>query len=140
MSFHSVKSRDERERERLPHPIWRGIGFTMIVLIPIVSFVISDELMKNWRNTVPGFSLPYSLSQTIEIPLYGEVGNFLGVLILTGIITLAFFAIISTINAMVYHATRERNIRVFESSPQRYKPKKKLKKPKDRYKKKGDQF
>jgi len=140
MSFHSIKSREERERERLPHPIWRGIGFAMIVVIPLISFVISDELFKNWRNTVPGFNLPSGLSQSIDIPVYGEVGNFGGVLILTGIITLAFFAIISTINALVYRATRERNIRVFESRPQRFRPKKKLKKPKDRYKNKGDLF
>jgi hypothetical protein len=140
MSFQTMRSREDRERERLPHPIWRGIGFAMIVLIPVISFVISDELIQYWQNNVPGFSLPPNLRQSLVIPIYGEIDNFWGVLILTAILTLAIFAIFSFINAMVYRATREKNIRVFESSPQRYKPKKKLRKPKDRYRKKDDLF
>jgi len=140
MSFQTMKSREERERESLPHPIWRGIGFAMIVLVPTISFVLSDELLKNWQNSIPGFTLPGNLRRTIEVPIYGEVDNFWGVLILTGIITLAVFAIFSTINALVYRSTRKRNLRVFDSSPQRYKPQKKLRKAKDRYKKKDDLF
>lgn len=140
MGFQTMRSREDRERERLPHPIWRGIGFAMIVLVPAISFVISDELIKNWQNSIPGFVLPGNLRRTLEIPIYGEVDNFWGVLILAAIITLAIFAIFSFLNAMVYRSTREKNLRVFESSPQRYKPKKKLKKATDRYKKRDDLF
>ncbi len=140
MGFQTMRSREDRERERLPHPIWRGIGFAMIVLVPAISFVISDELIKNWQNSIPGFVLPDNLRRTLEIPIYGEVDNFWGVLILAAIITLAIFAIFSFLNAMVYRSTREKNLRVFESSPQRYKPKKKLKKATDRYKKRDDLF
>ena len=132
MSFHSIKSRVDRERERLPHPIWRGVGFAMIVVIPIISFVISDELVQYWQNSIPEFSLPANLRQTLEIPVYGEVENFWGVVILTALITLALFAIFSFINAVVYRTTREQNLRVFESRPQKYERKKKLKKAKDR--------
>jgi hypothetical protein len=140
MSFHSVKSREDRERERLPHPIWRGVGFAMIVVVPIISFVISDELVQYWQNNVPGFSFPANLRQTLEIPVYGDVEGFWGVVILAALITLAFFAIFSFINAIVYRTTREKNLRVFESRPQKYERKKKLKKPKDQYKKKDSLF
>jgi hypothetical protein len=135
-----MRSREERDRERLPHPIWRGVGFAMIVLIPIISFVVSDNLIQDWQRSISGFVLPDDLRRSIEVPVYGSVENFWGVIILTLILTLAIFAIFSFINAMVYRTTRERNLRVFESSPQRYKPKKKLKKAKDRYKKTDDLF
>ena len=136
MSFQTMRSREQRERESQPHPIWRGVGFAMIVLIPIISFVISDNLIQYWQRSVSGFVLPDDLRRSID----GIVENFWGVILLTGILTLAIFAIFSFINAMVYRTTREKNVRVFESSPQRYKPKKKLKKAKDRYKKTDDLF
>jgi hypothetical protein len=135
-----MKSRAQRERDRLPHPIWRGVGVVMVVLIPIISFVISNELVIYWKNTIPGFILPSNLRQPLDIPLYGNVDNFLGVLALAVLITLAFFAVFSFVNAVVYSATREQNLRVFETPPRRYKRKRKLRKPKDRYKSKDNLF
>ena len=136
MSFREMKSKEERERETMPHPIWRGVGLFMIVVVPILSFVISQELVngKNefWEATIPEFILPIEMRGTVSIPIFGEVENFLGILALTVIIVIAIFALFSVVNAVVYRTTREKNLRVFESQPERYKRKKKLKKAKDR--------
>jgi hypothetical protein len=140
MSFHSMKSKEERAREDLPHPIWRGIGLIMIILVPILSFVIADELVKYFGTNVPEFTLPLEMQRTVDIPIYGEVNDFFGVLAFAVIITIAIFALFSIMNAFVYRSTREQNLRVFESQPQKYKKKKKLKKPKDQYKKTDNLF
>jgi hypothetical protein len=134
MSFHTMKSREERERETWPHPIWRGVGIVMIIVLPILSFVISDELVKYWEATIPDFVLPHQMRQTVNIPIYGQVNNFFGVLALTAIVTIAFFALFSVVNAIVYRSTMNKKLRVFESPPTAYKKKRKLKKAKDRYK------
>jgi hypothetical protein len=140
MTFHSMKSKEDRERDTLPHPIWRGVGVVMIFVVPILSFVISDELIKYWDANIPEFILPYELSRTIDVPIYGEVDNFFGVLALAVIVTIAFFSLFSVVNAIVYRTTREQNLRVFESRPQKYKRKRKLRKAKDRYKSSDDLF
>jgi len=41
-----------------PHPVWRGVGFLFIVLIPLLSFAIADVLLQenfkqNWFP-IPG--------------------------------------------------------------------------------------
>jgi hypothetical protein len=140
MGFHSMKSKDERSREDLPHPIWRGIGVIMIVLVPILSFVIADELIRYFGNKFPEFVLPLEMQEAVDIPIYGEVKDFFGVLAFTVIIAIAIFALFSIVNAFVYRTTREKNLRVFESQPEKYKKKRKLKKAKDRYKKTDELF
>lgn len=130
MSFHSMQSRKERARSRQPHPVWRGIGLIMIVLIPILSCAISDKLIQNFKTNIDGFYLPDLLRSSVDIPLYGIVYNFGAVLALALLVSLGLFGIFAIINAMVYRAYRDQNLRVFESQPQRFKREKKVKKSK----------
>ena len=42
-----------RPRRREPHPIWRGVGFLMIVLIPLMAYAAVDVFLRmngenNW--------------------------------------------------------------------------------------------
>jgi len=140
MGFHSMKSKEERARDDMPHAIWRGIGVIMIVLVPILSFVIADELIRYLGNKFPEFTLPLEMQGVVDIPIYGEVKDFFGVLAFAVIITIAIFALFSIVNAFVYRTTREQNLRVFESQPEKFKKKRKLKKAKDRYKKTDELF
>ena len=130
MSFHSMRSKKERERARQPHPVWRGIGLIMIVLIPILSCTISDKLIQDFKTNVEGFYLPDILKISVDIPLYGMVNNFGAVLALAILVSLGLFGIFAIINAMVYRAYRDQNLRVFESQPKRLKREKKIKKSK----------
>ena len=88
MGFHSMKSKDERARDDMPHPIWRGIGIIMIVLVPILSFVIADELIRYLGNRFPEFTLPLEMQGAVDIPMYGEVNDFFGVLAFAVIIVI----------------------------------------------------
>ena len=125
MSFHSMESRGERERSKWPHPIWRGIGIVMMMLTPLVSFALADILIQYMDKNMRDFTLPDILLKSVEVPLYGKIDMFGGVLIITALVTLAIFAVIFTINAIIYSMFREQNLLALESKPQRFKKKRK---------------
>ncbi len=117
-----------RERSKNPHPIWRGIGFMMIVFIPIISFAFADVVIR-WAKQ-RGVTIPEELTRVaVNIPLYGQVNDLFAVLILAFAVMLVLFGIFTIINAAVYQATSHTNLQVFESKPQNYKKKRKFQKP-----------
>ncbi len=121
MSYKSIDSRDDRERSKWPHPIWRGIGMVMMLLTPVVSFAIADLLVKYLDQKVRDFTLPDNLLKSVDIPGYGTVEMFGGVLIATLIVTMALYGILFTINSIIYSMFREQNLLALESKPERYK-------------------
>ena len=125
MSFHSMKSKTDRERSRWPQPIWRGIGVVMMILTPLMSFAIADLLLQYLDQKVKDFVLPDALLKSVEIPGYGVVEMFGGVLIATLIVTLALFSILFTINAIVYGIFSKQNLLALEAKPEPYKKRKK---------------
>ena len=42
------------------HPMWRGIGCLLLVVIPVLSYFISNILINN-RATIPWFEIPQDL-------------------------------------------------------------------------------
>ncbi len=48
------------------HPIWTGIGFMMIIIIPIIVWIISDELVKYGQQQ--GWAILSSFPSTLPIP------------------------------------------------------------------------
>lgn len=124
-TYDSNSTRDARERKREPHPIWRGIGFMMLLIGPIVAFALSDVLLQMARER--DFSMPAELqTDVINIPLYGPVDDLYAVLILAGAITLVLFGLFAIVNAAVYQASAGKTYQVFESEPKQYKKKRKL--------------
>jgi hypothetical protein len=114
--------REEREIER-PHPIWRGIGCILILIIPVLSFALAMVLLPVIMS-LPGFEgLPPELRETVL-----EIENFWAVVGLAVMLTFALYAVLAIINAFIYSITGSSNLRRFESEPQRYKRKKQLKK------------
>jgi hypothetical protein len=128
MKQYSTAGREVKERAKEPHPVWRGIGLIMMVMIPIVSFALSDVLLQFARTK--NISIPEELRSGItQIPIYGEVQDLYAVLIVAAAIMLILFSIFTIINAAVYQASSGRTYQVFESEPEKYKKKRKLKKP-----------
>ena len=115
---------------RKPHPVWRGIGFFLLILIPILSFALADVAVQYVKLNVRGARVPEAFQPDINLPVYGTVNDWPLVLIVAFLFALALFSIFSVFNAAAYRATRDQNKSVFESEKQPYKPKRKLKKPK----------
>lgn len=116
--------RDEPEFPR-PHPIWRGIGCILMLVIPIVAFAGSDVLLNQFlipQGIVT--RLPYQLWGHLNIPMYGPLNNWKAVLILTILVSFALYVILLIFNSLIYDMTKTKNLRALESDPVRYKKKK----------------
>jgi hypothetical protein len=61
MPKHTIFNRViQRDPTPAVHPMWRGIGCIMLVLIPVLSYFISNILIDN-RATIPWFAIPQDL-------------------------------------------------------------------------------
>jgi hypothetical protein len=67
MGFAAQKYRKDRQERRWQiHPIWRGIGCTFLILIPIMSwfaarlFLQTNKILPISNNFVSPITLPYS--------------------------------------------------------------------------------
>jgi len=119
---------EKREKSREPHPVWRGIGLIMIILIPVLSFAISDVLLQAARSN--GIIVPLELqSGTTQIPVYGPVLDLKAVLIFAFAIMLVLFGLFTIINAAVYRGSKDSTYQLFQAQPKQFKRKRKLKKP-----------
>ncbi len=52
-AYQRETTREEREARKRIHPIWRGVGFALIILIPILSYagmvvLLQQNAEKNW--------------------------------------------------------------------------------------------
>jgi hypothetical protein len=101
------------------HPVWRGIGCILAILIPALSFYLAAYLIANMQGTELMIETP-----PVEVPFIGEVENFwlifgLGMLISPGI-----FIVLGILGAMIYSAAggpeNERQARVGHRKPRDY--------------------
>ncbi len=120
---------EKREKSREPHPVWRGIGFVMMIVVPILSFAIADVVLQAIKRN--GISIPFELqSPPVQIPVYGPVADLKAVLAFAFAIMLILFALFTIINAAMYRGSKESTYQLFQAQPKQFKKKRKLKKPK----------
>ncbi|MCK4725203.1 MAG: hypothetical protein KAT29_05360 [Anaerolineales bacterium] len=83
------------------HPVWRGIGCLMILIIPALAFagailVVQANADQKW---VP---IPAELSQSLTLPLFGTVESILAVVIVAVLLALIGFGVMTIIYSLVY--------------------------------------
>lgn len=92
--YDSFSRQSKIEKPQGPHPIWRGIGFMFMILIPLLSFLIADvliqeNLLQEWFN----FSIPADLYAKPGELLY-PAGRFIyAKLIITATLSFILFAL-----------------------------------------------
>lgn len=119
---------DKKERSPDPHPVWRGIGFVMIVMIPLMSFAIADQLMRYFaENNIR--IINELLAPPVEVPLWGTVYNWPAMLVFAFVIALIMFGLFAMVNAVIYRSSSSKTLQTLESPPKSYKKKRKLAKP-----------
>lgn len=79
------------------HPIWRGIGLLLIVIVPIIALGITDMLLPLLDQPLPEY-----LAQAVTIPGIGAIENFYARAVLTVILSIALFLLISIMFSIVY--------------------------------------
>ena len=84
-----------KERPWQIHPIWRGIGCLMVVLIPLVSFAIADFVVQ--QNLQQGWLfIPYELRGPPAYPyLFAKLG-------VTVLISVGLFALYTIFYMFIY--------------------------------------
>ena len=99
------KYRSEQGLEEYPpptNPVWRGIGCILFIITPIISFLISNEIMR--AGLVQQYIyVPPALRQTITIPGTSLAFQyFYATLLLTAGVTVGLFALYFVVYAVVY--------------------------------------
>lgn len=93
--YNRYERQEIEERPWVVHPIWRGIGFILIILIPILSYAgavlfVEANARNNW------FAMPVELAGPAQFP-YLFAHLLFGVLFAIG-----GFGIVTMIYAFVY--------------------------------------
>ena len=94
-NFYSAQPSVRQERDRQIHPIWRGVGFMFLIIIPALSYIATLALLDaNTANHWMGIP-PELISQWGEPLLWIKI-------ILTVVIALVFYALFMLITFFVY--------------------------------------
>jgi len=117
-------------RSRMPerpwkiHPIWRGIGCLLILIIPVMAYagavvLVNMNSEKGWLPT------PRELTQTVTLPVFGPVDNFYSVLIMTFLLAIIGFGLVTIIYSIIYSAVGPSYLGPLDAPPVRTSPSKK---------------
>jgi len=83
------------------HPIWRGIGCLMMLLIPIMAYAGSVLIVE--ANMEQGWvAMPRELMRNIPLPVIGSVDHLWANLMVTLVLSLLGFALLTALYALVY--------------------------------------
>lgn len=113
-----------QERPWKIHPIWRGIGCLMMLLIPIMSYAGAVVLVQ--ANLEQGWlPMPGELLQTVTIPFVGDVEQFFAVVIVTVLLMIIGFGVVTILYSLIYSAVGPPRLGPLDAPPVRNSPKKK---------------
>ncbi len=90
----------EPKRKEPVHPIWRGIGCLLMILIPIISFASATLLVQ---QGIPQryIAITGDLAFQYPVPGFGSLPIFY-VLIVTAVITFLGFVFVSFLYSMIF--------------------------------------
>ncbi len=82
------------------HPIWRGIGCIMMVIIPIMAYagavlLVQENMRQGW------LPMPRDLARTITIPMLGSYPNLLAYLVVALTLSVVGFGVYTAIYALL---------------------------------------
>ncbi len=105
--------RTPKSRVEGPHPIWRGIGCILMIVVPIISFGLAElTIQSNWsQQYVPYQLLGYPILPAVlwkpglldpVLVLIQGIPNLYGVLVFFFLYLLVLGAFVSVGNAYLY--------------------------------------
>jgi hypothetical protein len=114
MSKYSKYQKKEYKRPLGLHPIWRGIGCLVAVILPIISYFGSIELLK--IGVEKSWPIPQSLLGFVQFPLWvwkyqiltnilapiTIIPNFYAIVVLTIVLTIILSGILSLLYSIIY--------------------------------------
>lgn len=122
--YNTYAPQEKRDTGPRVHPVWRGVGFVMIILIPLLSYAAADVLIQqnlkaNW------FPMPYDLVTQPGTLLYnGDPWLYLK-LVITVAIALILFALFTLFTFIMNSAFAPPRYGPFDAPPIKAKVRKK---------------
>ena len=81
------------------HPVWRGIGCFLLILLPIVAFA-GAKILVEANSRQRWFQIPAELRESFVVPVIGRV--FFADLAVTIILIVIGFAVITVVYSIIY--------------------------------------
>jgi len=117
--------REEKPVKRT-HPLWKPIGFLLMVFVPLFSFAVADIVMKWILENYEDLDFhPLLTSDPVVIWNDWVVNNVPGTIVIALLISIILFLIISLLNALIYGMNKDKNLSAFYVPPIKRKKKKK---------------
>jgi hypothetical protein len=85
------------------HPIWRGIGCFMMILIPIMSYAAAEILVEQ-NNSTRWVAVPVELARTVTVPVLGDLPHFYATLAVTILLMVLGFGALTVVFAVFWRA------------------------------------
>jgi len=105
------------------HPVWRGIGCLMMVIIPIMAWAAATLLVQ--ENAKRGWlPMPAQLVQTVNLPLIGAAPFFFANLLTAVILALIGFGLFTIIYSMIFSALGPPRYGPLDAPPDHRRPRK----------------
>lgn len=109
------------ERPWKIHPIWRGIGCILMLVIPVIAYAGAVVLVRE-NSQQKWLPMPAELMQTVNLPFVGDVKNFLAVAIVTVLLMIIGFGFVTIIYSMIYSAFGPPRLGPLDAPPIRTSP------------------
>lgn len=109
------------ERPWKIHPIWRGIGCLLMLMIPVMAYAGAVVLVReNSQNK--WLPMPAELMQTVNIPYLGDIKAFFAVLIVTVLLMIIGFGVVTILYSLIYSAFGPPRLGPLDAPPVRTSP------------------
>lgn len=105
------------------HPIWRGIGCMLMIIIPIMAYA-GAALLVEANFTQRWVPVPYELAKTVSLPMIGAVPNLYAILIVTAILSLFGFGLMTFLFSLFYRMVGPPRYGPLDMPPVRQAPRK----------------
>jgi hypothetical protein len=101
MSKYDPTYQAKSRRSILPptHPVWRGVGCFLLILLPVMAFA-GGKLLVQANRTRRWVQIPGELTGTFFVPVIGRV-SYADLLVTVGLIFI-IFAILTVVYAIIY--------------------------------------
>lgn len=135
MGKYAIYQRPEHKRRREVHPIWRGIGCLLIVIVPLVSYA-GAVLLVNYGLS-QGWPIPAEWLGYIKFPdwvwqipflagIARPIANFshpIAILAFFVVILILLTGLYSTVYAFIYRGLGPPRYTALDAPPPKHKPK-----------------
>lgn len=109
------------ERPWKIHPIWRGIGCLLMLMIPVMAYAGAVVLIQINREQ-KWLPMPAELMQTVNIPYIGEVKALFAILIVTVLLMIIGFGVVTILYSLIYKAFGPPSLGPLDAPPVRTSP------------------